>query len=160
MSWYSYLDIGHVFAQPRYDGGDNQVVDVAGNHAGDPHYLEAVAAWHQVPWKLPLTFTEFQVSYHWCRKKTFCPSSGCSLQYCGLSWAALSTWIKAWCGKNLLHEKYVKKYWYVQLLPPECKLLWEIFTLGLYPQFYRILQMHFVPQSLWHKVCSEYCKRF
>ena len=62
MSWYSYLDIGHVFAQPRYDGGDNQVVDVAGNHAGDTHHLEAIAAWHQVPWKAPLSFAGFHHS--------------------------------------------------------------------------------------------------
>ena len=61
MSWYSYLHISHVFTQPRYDGGDNQVVDVAGNHAGDPHYLEAVAAWHQVPWKVESAFIGYRI---------------------------------------------------------------------------------------------------
>ena len=61
MSWYSYLDIGHVFAQPRYDGGDNQVVDVAGNHAGDTHHLEAIAAWHQVPWKVEIAFNGYRI---------------------------------------------------------------------------------------------------
>ena len=62
MSWYSYLDIGHVFAQPRYDGGDNQVVDVAGNHAGDPHHFEAIAAWHQVSWKVESAFNVYRIT--------------------------------------------------------------------------------------------------
>ena len=61
MSWYSYLHIGHVFTQSRYDGGDNQVVDVGGNHAGDPHHLEAIAAWDQVPWKVESAFIGYRI---------------------------------------------------------------------------------------------------
>ena len=49
---FIHLDSGHVFAEPWYDGGDHQVLDVIDSGSCDSDHLDTIAARYKIPWKM------------------------------------------------------------------------------------------------------------